>query len=297
MMVMMKVEFLIADKDDFSISNVVYSNIDIEMWYDWTARLDDTKELQNCIWVMSKGQKIAGFSINGDNLMYPFLIPPFNDRWQFWELILKKLRSTYPNVVNIVGIVDQDAKILHSFGFKTKTVRQVMCCPTGIFKDADAGELPDGFTVHPITDETSIADIARLLHDGYEGGVHYEVFGTPAIPAICDEVEYLISVFEKNNFSHVVLDDEKQLAAVCIAGVNDEMPLGFAEITELCVLPEFRRMGIAGYMLRKVPTQAAAVAPVVKLCVTVGSTAENLYRNLGFFAGSSFTNMTMRDSK
>ena len=40
---MMNYYFEKADKDLFATYQTIYSQADIEMWYDWNARLNDTK--------------------------------------------------------------------------------------------------------------------------------------------------------------------------------------------------------------------------------------------------------------
>ncbi|WP_317965141.1 hypothetical protein [Paenibacillus sp. CCS19] len=70
----------LADKELFAVYQVLYANADIEMWYDWKARLEDTKFTDQCYWIMSEGITIGGAIIMHDTVMYPFTIPPYADR-------------------------------------------------------------------------------------------------------------------------------------------------------------------------------------------------------------------------
>ena len=81
-----------ADKDLFAIYQTMYSKADLEMWYDWNRRLDDTKWTDQCFFVLLDGKKVGGVIITDYAIAYPFLISPFNGRMEFWSFILKNHR-------------------------------------------------------------------------------------------------------------------------------------------------------------------------------------------------------------
>jgi len=277
-----------AEKDLFAVYQVLYSDADIEMWYDWNSRLNDTKFTDQCFWVIYDDNRIGGAIINNGTVMYPFLISPFVDRTVFW----KALFSCCNDVVSIRGILPVDISILLTFGYRLDVIRQVMCCPT----DPDVTTvLPNGYSLHTLNDSVDSKILADTIMNGYNGGIDYEIYGTPNEMDVIKDVERLMQIYASKNLSIYVFDEnEQKIAALCIAGISDNMPLGFAEIGEICVLPHYRNKRLGEFMLKHVRATAHQFSPVVKLCVTVGNYAESLYRSVGFHPGPRFANMSKR---
>lgn len=277
-----------AEKNSFAVHQVIYSNADIEMWYDWNTRLNDTKFTDQCFWIMCGDHKIGGVIKLNDTLMFPFIIPPFSDRQRMWRILL----NCCEDVKNINGVLQDDVNILLSLDFKVNVIRQVMCCPTSESKKT---AIPDGFSLYVLDDSIDLAKIKHVMKEGYHGGIDYEVFGVPSDEEIVEDLSYLLQVYKHRNLSiYVVNEQNQEIVGVCLAGISEKMPLGFAEIGELCVVPEYRNRGIAEFMLNYVKVAANTKTEVVKLCVTVGNYAELLYQKAGFQAGPRFAKVTRR---
>ncbi|GMK37739.1 hypothetical protein PCCS19_07930 [Paenibacillus sp. CCS19] len=104
------------------------------------------------------------------------------------------------------------------------------------------------------------------------------------------QIGWVLRIYSPNNMSIYIWDDQEQrIAGLCIAGISANIPLGFAEIGEICVLPSHRNKRLGEFMLNKIRVSAHPHTPVVKLCVTVGNSAEQLYRKAGFAAGPRFS--------
>ncbi|WP_054955583.1 GNAT family N-acetyltransferase [Paenibacillus dakarensis] len=277
-----------AEKNVFAVHQVIYSNSDIEMWFDWNTRLNDTKFTDQCYWIMSDEDRIGGIVRLDDTLMYPFMIPPFSDRQLMWRILL----NCCEDIKNINGVLQDDVNILLSLGFGVNVIRQVMCCPTGASKKS---VIPDGMSVYLLDDSLDLTKISNVMKEGYRGGIDYEVFGVPSDEKIIEDLSYLLKVYKHRNLSiYVVNEQNQEIVGLCIAGISKNMPLGFAEIGELCVVPKYRNKGIAEFMLNYIKEAANPYTEVVKLCVTVGNFAEILYKKTGFQAGPRFARMTRR---
>jgi len=277
-----------ADQNVFAVHQVIYSNSDIEMWYDWNTRLEDTKFTDQCFWIMCNEERIGGVIKLEDTLIYPFMIPPFSDRQEMWRGLLKCCQD----ISNINGVLQDDVNILQSFGFKVNAIRQVMCCPTGGGKKPVT---PDGLSLYLFEDSFDITKAKDVMKEGYQGGIDYELSGSPNDEKIMEDISYLMQVYKHRNLSiYVVNEQNQEIVGLCIAGISETMPLGFAEIGELCVVPQYRNRGIAEFMLNYIKESASAYTEVVKLCVTVGNYAEILYKKAGFQAGPRFARMTKR---
>jgi GNAT superfamily N-acetyltransferase len=277
-----------ADIDLFAVYQVVYSSTDIEMSFDWNARLNDTKFTDQCYWLMLDGGKIGGAIIDQGTVMYPFIIPPFSDRVKFWDILLKCGKD----IKHINGMLHDDMNILLSSGFKVNALRQVMCCPT------DSNHklvLAEGYSMHVLHEDDNVIELSKVIMKGYAGGIDNEIFGVPNEDQAIKDIRYLLQVYKQKNLSIFVVNEiEQKIVGLCIAGISENMPLGFAEIGEVCVLPQYRNKGIAEFMLRHIISAAFGYTPVVKLCVTVGNQAENLYRKVGFQPGPRFAKMSKR---
>ncbi len=281
-----------ADPHEFAVNQVVYSAADIEMWYDWEARLNDTKFTEDCYWLLQNDKRIGGILRLGDTLMYPFAIPPAADRELFWTALLD---SPGAEIQRIRGVQQQDVDILNGLGFEVRTTRQVMCSPTG---DESAAGPAQGLTLHEIDDSTDLNLIKDLMRQAYDGGIDYEAFGTPSDEELVKDIRYVLDVYRHRNLSvYVTEDGSGEAVGVCLAGVGEKMPLGFAEIAEIGVLPAHRGTGIAEFMLRHVKRQTRSFSDVIKLCVTAGNPAANLYRKVGFQGGPPFAEMTRKAMK
>ncbi|MEK4251786.1 GNAT family N-acetyltransferase [Paenibacillus sp. FSL W7-1287] len=277
-----------ADMDLFAVYQVIYSGTDIEMWFDWNTRLNDTKFTDHCYWIMHEDVKIGGAIINSDTVIYPFIIPPFSDRFKFWDILLKCCKE----IKHINGMLHDDVNILLSSGFKVNVVRQVMCRPADINNKVD---LPDGFSMYALNEAVHVNELSKVIISGYAGGIDHEIYGVPNEDQVIKDNKYLMEVYKHRNLSiYIVNEMNQEIVALCIAGISENMPLGFAEIGEVCVLPQYRNKGIAEFMLRHIIATAFDYTPVVKLCVTVGNQAENLYRKVGFQPGPRFANMSKR---
>lgn len=277
-----------ADKNLFAVHQVIYSNADIEMWYDWNARLKDTKFTDQCFWIICDDDRVGGVVKLNDTLMYPFLIPPFSDRQLMWRMLL----NCCEDIRNINGVLQDDVNILLTLGFKVNVIRQVMCCPTD---GSTKSVIPSGMSIHRLDDSLDKAKIKNVMNGAYKGGIDYELFGVPNNEEIIEDISYLLQVYKHRNLSIYVVDNSNQeIVGICIAGISEKIPLGFAEIGELCVLPQYRNKGIAEFMLNYIKETANTYTEVVKLCVTVGNYAELLYKKTGFQAGHRFARMTKR---
>ncbi len=274
----------LADKDLFAVYQTIYSNADIEMWYDWNRRLNDTKWTDQCYFVMLGGKKVGGIVLTGDRIMYPFLIPPFCDRLAFWAYIMKQHRRK-----SIRGVSRADADILLMFDNKIAMTGQVMCRPA----DMCDPKIPNGFYVRALNSDADFDDIATVMTESYKGGICEEINGVQTFDEAVSDIKRVLDIYAPKNFSHAVFDASSNKAvAVCLAGVGKNYTHNYAEIAELCVMPEYRGKGLARYMIENVLSLAYGVSPFVKLFVYAGNSAEYLYVQEGFIAGPQFINMS-----
>ncbi|MBE5962496.1 MAG: GNAT family N-acetyltransferase [Lachnospiraceae bacterium] len=282
----MNLSLVQADKDLFAVYQTMYSKADIEMWYDWDRRLNDTKWTDQCFFVMLDGQKVGGIIITGDAISHPFLISPFCDRIKFWTFILNHCQ---PDRIN--GVLEEDARILLMFDYKVQTVNQVMCRPTDVLNN----NLPDNFICRSFDVNKESEEIGNLMIKGYAGGICDEINGVATQEEAVADMINVLNIYSCKNFSHVVVEKaSNKIVAVCLTGVGENYIHNYSEIADICVLPEFRGIGLAKYLIGRVITDSYGISPFVKLFIYVGNSAEYLYHKMGFISGPRFTNMIKR---
>lgn len=274
-----------ADKHKFAVFQTIYANADYNMWYDWERRLDDTKWTEECFFVMKDGVKIGGYIALDDRICFPFLISPFQDRGAFWTYLI----SSCPKR-QITGVSHEDAAFLSGKGYRVVSRNQVMCRPT----DSIAAVLPAHFTCSSLSiteDETYLQSLGQLIVEGYQGSICNEIFGEPTRESALEDMMQVLKTYSKCNLSRVITDRQGTPAAVCLAGSGEHYLHGYVEIADLCVLPKYRGMGLATYLIANTLSSASDKAPYVKLLVHKGNPAEAIYFRMGFVAGPEFTNL------
>lgn len=282
----MSFDLVRADKGLFAVYQTMYSNADIEMWYDWDRRLSDTDWTDDCFFVMLDGQKAGGLIITGDCYMYAFLVSPFCDRLAFWSFICKAEPRREAR-----GMLDADMRVLEMLGYKIHHSSQVMCRPADRFDY----EAPEGFSFRALDIERDGAELGEALVASYKGGICDEINGAATPEAALEDMRGVWDFYAARRFSTLLIDDSTgKVAAFCVAGIGKKYVHNYGEIAELCVLPQYRGRGFAKLLIKKALTEACETSPYVKLFVYSGNNAEYLYRRLGFIAGPQFTNMVKR---
>jgi GNAT superfamily N-acetyltransferase len=285
-----------ANKNLFAVYQTIYSQADIEMWYDWNARLNDTKWSEDCYFLYCDGEKVGGAIIATNVIMFPFLIAPFCDRRLFWKLLLLQGEAmSSEGEIQLKGILTENIDILMSFGAEIWRPRQIMCRPT----DKLSYSLDDCYFLET-PKESDIPEMARALRNSFLGGIVYEVFGEESIEEINKTIKNCFEWYTATNtLNQVVVAKEKSTGRIiggCIAGVYPEIVNNFSGINDVFVLPEYRGIGLAQAMIKHSITAAYSITPVIKLHILIGNPAEHLYQRLGFVAGPRFTDMKYKKS-
>lgn len=284
-----------ADNDVFAVFQTIYSNADTNLNYDWDSRLNDTKWTDECYWVMQDGQKIGGILILKDTTQFPFLITPFCDRNLFWYIVLKHIKENSLNITKINSILDDDVRVLLTYGYKVDKSRRMMCRPAEKFQlqidNRYEARIPDV--------KNDIDEMVSVVLSGYKDGIDYQLDGAGTDEEARQDILYFLDGYLKTNtLNQSVLIHEKdtgKLIAFIMSGRHpDENRDRFSLIADITVLPEHRGKGIAEYMIKHALTEAVDTSDILTLCVTVGNNAESLYRKMGFWGGPIFTGMSLR---
>lgn len=285
--------FAKADKELFAVYQTIYSNSDIELWYDWKTRLKDTMWSDKCYFLMKNEEKIGGAIIDNGSIAYPFIILPYCDKMEFFKQLHKKVcEITNTGTIYTSGMLAEDIPLLLTMGYRILRTRTAMIRPTDIYD-----VVLEGYTLKiPTADDA--ADIAKIFLEAYFGGIDYEVFGTPTMEECTQDVLENLKRYNDCNTieqSCIIYDNDKPVAA-CLIGGDPSVPNGFAGISEIAVIPKYRNRGLAAYMIKRALTIAKQKhnAQAMRLFVTEGNPAQKLYNGLGFMPGPSFSPMSFK---
>lgn len=280
-----------AETPLFAVYQAIYAEADVEMWYDWKMRVNDTLEAEDCYFLTRDGQKLAGVIVKDGKFLYPFLIPPFCDRTFFYHLLHRAVRATLPaetRTITAIDVLDADVETLLTMGYRrTNKARRVMVRPTDRFEITP----PQGFEM--VMPEPGNAEaITAMLNQAFAGGIHAEAYGLLKTEEIAEWIKSTVETSSLDVSSLVYETSTRKLVGACLAGLPPNAVNGFAFVSDMGVLPEYQNRGLGALMLRRALTQAHPRAQVMKLVVTIGNPAESLYRRLGFLPGPRFTRMT-----
>ena len=282
-----------ADKEIFAVYQTIYSNSDIELWYDWKARLNDTMWSDKCYFLMKDGKKIGGAILDNGNISFPFLILPYCDKEEFFKQLHKKAYEiTNTGAISTSGILKEDIPYFLSMGYQVLRTRKAMIRPTDIYNVV----LGDFTLKVPTADHAG--EISKVFYEAYLGGIDYEVFGTPTMDENTQDVLENLKLFAGCNTTEqscIIYDKDKPVAA-CLIGGNPSVPNGFSGISDIGVIPSYRNRGLSVFMIRRALTIARQKNNVqaMRLFVTEGNPAEGLYNKLGFMPGPSFSPMLFK---
>lgn len=280
-----------AETPLFAVYQAIYSEADVEMWYDWKMRVNDALWAEDCFFLTRDGQKLAGVIAKDGKFLYPFLIPPFCDRALFYRLLHHAVRADLPaetRTITAIDVLDTDVEALLTMGYRrTNQSRRVMVRPTDRFEITP----PPGFEI--VKPEPGDAEaITAMFNRAFTNGIHAEAYGPITTEDVAKCIENISETGTLDVSSLVYETSTRTLVGACLAGVFPNAVNGFAFVSDMGVLPEYQNRGLGVLMLRRALTQAHPRAQVMKLVVTIGNPAESLYRRLGFLPGPRFTRMT-----
>ena len=276
-----------ADYEQFKIYQTVYTGVDVKNLHSWEQRLEEYNWAKDdCYFLVVDGKRVGGIISAEDYIGSAFLIPPFNDRALFWQLLLRLKPAKF-----IYESLDADKDIIFKHGYKLTYTLKYMVRPS---ESIDC-TLPEGFLCLPIDKETNLEEVAMALKEGYGSGFVFDTSGELKIEDALDGLKNDLNRFSvKNSCYKIVEVGTEKIVAVCLAGVAESSLPMFSFIHELTVLSKHRGNGLGKYLISRVINDSKDSVPFVKLAFLVGNEAQLLYENLGFMSGSSISDFEKR---
>ncbi|PWV95225.1 acetyltransferase (GNAT) family protein [Paenibacillus cellulosilyticus] len=274
-----------AEIRDFAIHYTTYRD-NIFFRQSWDRRISIFDEDAPSYWIYHHNRRIGGVCMEPNLLSSFFLAPPYEDAHSVFIQLKERLIliSDSNKPIHAYGILPYQTEHFLQLGFEPTESRRVMIRPTESFELQQLGE---GFTVSTPQLE-HIEQIAELLYHCYSGRDRIGYPGDNTIEQHTSALEYF---FEHNqldsirNASSMVYDSENNVAAICLISMWEDWPL----ISNVAVLPSYRGKRIATHLIKSALNELKDSYEVLRLFVTLGNPAEELYRNLGFYPGLAQT--------
>ena len=285
-----------AETKFFAIDHTIYTDSNIYMRYSWTERIGNAVDNVDGhgFYLYRDGIRIGGIAINSNYIHYPFMVPPYDDRPQFWKTILAYVRDNHAKgIIHLDEIPPRDTAVLISLGAEVKAAQKRMCRPT----DLMAPRIPGDFRFDT-PERRDLPEMASAVWQAHSSGYTSTVWGSPELSDVEQALQRRFNLFSQTHTWDCSViarrKDTDAIAGVCIAGIYPDSPDHFSTIHQVSVLPDCRRQGIAEAMMRHCIGILYSVSPVVCLGVLVGNPAESLYRKLGFAAGPEYCSLIYR---
>jgi len=287
-----------VDINKFAAFHTTYTDANIFTRFDWNERVDDAIDClanKTGLFVYDDDKLIGGFTLAENKISYPFMVPPYRTKKEFWGVVLSYAGHVNgPTEIFLNEIPETDVHILKQLSnVKLRHTKQRMLRPTERYTPM----LNDDFYFDILTEKDK-PEIIKVIFEAHSDG-YTAMVEKPDIDEIKHAVERRYDSFGKTDTlfmgNLVKRKTSHEIAGVCIAGIYPSSKTystsNFATIHQVSVIPKYRRNGIAKAMILKSINDASSVSPVITLGVMIGNPAETLYEEIGFAPGPCYSEL------
>ncbi len=277
------------DNREFSIWYNIYKNSNPFHRLNWSENLSVIGESDNCFWVNLNNSRIGGVTMQPNEIIGLFLIPPYSDLYYVLEKLVKLLLrwSDRSKKISTYSILSNQVDYYYRLGFKVEESRRCMIRPTQEFNVT----WDEKFIVQSPQKE----DIKKITELLYEAKVFGKKVQDKEIDLDLKECKFVEDYYSKNydtdfvnNASTIIYDKEaKEVIGVCLISLWSGLP----NVFEIAVKPSYRGQGLAKKMVQSALSKLKGEHDLVRLFVTLGNPAENIYYKLGFLPGDTYWDM------
>lgn len=230
-------------------------------------------------WVIAGEDKAAGVYLSDHSIGLVFGIPPYSittkmiDEMKSYALKSWKLTED----LHAYNVLAEQEIAFRETGFVRVQSRQCMMRPTEQLETSMDLNYMHG--IPTIDDKYKIAEVFKEAYSNGPDEREAQVYAE-------DVARYFDAVDPKLlGASSVVYDRTTgEIVGVCMISLWEGLPLVYS----IAVLPQHRGMGLATAMLDRALTVLEPDYPVLRLFVTTGNQAEQLYRKRGFLSGGEY---------
>ncbi len=240
-------------------------------------------------WIVKDGIKVGGVLVEPNLVGELFVIPPYLDEYKLLKKIKEILVYWSDESKDIETYIVDPSQIdmYEKLGFIKTEIGRWMIRPTEEFKIT----WQDEFEVFLPKKENEL-EMGKLLFESFTNNeVLNHSYGLEEYVSWINEYfENNLDIEILNKASMLVYDKKtKELVGLCIISLWQEWPL----VSQIAVKPGYAGKGLGTKMLKKALSVLKEEYPVLRLYVTVGNDAENVYNNLGFLKGLELVDMKL----
>ncbi|WP_194542154.1 GNAT family N-acetyltransferase [Paenibacillus sp. JZ16] len=230
-------------------------------------------------WVFAGEDKAAGVYLSDHSIALVFGIPPYSITTKMMDAVKRYALKSWKLTEDLhaYNVLAEQEIAFRETGFVRVESRQCMMRPTEQLETSM--DLNDMHRIPSIDDMSKIVEVFREAYangpDEREAQVYAE-----------DVARYFDAVDPKLLGASSVVYDRitGEIVGVCLISLWEGLPLVYS----IAVLPQHRGMGLATAMLDRALTVLEPDYPVLRLFVTTGNQAEQLYRKRGFLSGGEY---------
>lgn len=230
-------------------------------------------------WVLSGDDRAAGVYLNEKSIALVFGIPPYSITSELIRQIKRHALEAWhlTDELHAYNVLAEQESAYREADFVQVESRQCMIRPTE--------QLETSFDVNYIAEIPSrkaISQIVEVFQEAYANGPderETEVYANDAAYYFDQADLHLLQA------STVIYDRATdEMAGVCLISLWEGLPLVYS----IAVTAKHRGKGLAGAMLDRALTVLEPNYPVLRLFVTSGNPAEQLYKKKGFLSGGEY---------
>lgn len=246
-------------------------------------------EEDSYFWIIKDNVKIGGVHIEPNVIGELFLIPPYSEEYEVLRRLKEILVFWSENTKDIEAqVVDPtQIEVYENLEFIKKESGRWMIRPTDKFKVTwDNRYL---ITTPKLENQQ---DMAKLLFEAFNNNkaLNYNYSLEEYDSWIKEYLDGFLNEEILNRASTLIYDKEtKELVGFCIISMWQEWPL----VSKIAVKPCYAGNGLGTQMLQQALTVLEEEYSALRLYVSIGNKAEDLYHNLGFLKGLELTDMKL----
>lgn len=270
-----------ADKELFAAYFATYYP---NIWFrpSWDQLRTIGTEASEGYWITSGGTKFAGVFVDGNGVSCLFALPPyFVENARLVEALVRSLGPA--RRIYAYCVLEDQVEAFQQAGFQVVETRSCMLRPT---EKLNLTSLEDYTVRYP--DKEDLIAISNLIYESNAGGVDAN-----SLEKTADSVARYFEINQNSELvlqaSSILFDSSGALTGVCLVSTWEGAPL----LYELAVKPDCRGQGLGSYMVEKAVDALYGVSPKLRLFVTSGNKAGELYKRLGFLAGGNYSTMSL----
>ncbi|MCJ7841015.1 GNAT family N-acetyltransferase [Lederbergia sp. NSJ-179] len=275
----MKLEKYSIIKADPILFSKYYATYRKNVWFrpSWNSLNEMLSSSKDCYWAVIGNERVAGAYLPDESIGLLISLPSHSITKQLVHDLKEHILNNTNSLDDLwaYNILPEQKSAFLEDGFVHVETRECMIRPT----EAMTLSLNENFN-YEIPCEQDIPLLVELLEEAFD-------HNSPDKKDKKTYTDETLSYFQQAEpellkTSTVIYNkNTKEMAGLCLVSLWEGLPL----IYDIAVRPKYRRNGLASFMLDRAINMLEPIYPVVRLFVTTGNNAAQLYTKKGFLSG------------